>query len=92
MPEASVDEDCDTSAREDNVGTTADARNNNAVDSIAQAKPVKFPPERHFRLGVSPSLPLHSPQRFRRRCDRNRHHTLANVVSYSFAMRTMRLP
>lgn len=61
MPEAPIDEDRNTSTREDDVGTTADAGDDRTVDSVAQAQPVEFLTECYLRFGVSSPLSLHSP-------------------------------
>src|SRR5581483_6293017 len=88
VPEAPVHKDRDAGAREDDVGAAMHARDDRAVDSVPQSQAVKFSTERHLGLGVSLGLPLHPPKSGRRRRTRCGHHTLAKVVSYSFAMRT----
>jgi hypothetical protein len=92
VPEAAVYEDRDPSAGEHDVGAAADARYDGAVNSVAQPQPMQLVPQRHLRFRVSPCLTLHSPESFRRRRRGDRHQMLANVVSYSFAMRTIMLP
>jgi hypothetical protein len=92
VPEASVHKDRDAGAREDDVGAATHAGDDRAVDSVPESQAVKFSTKRHLGLGVSSWLPPHSPEGIRRRCNWTRHHTLANVVSYSFAMRTIMLP
>jgi hypothetical protein len=53
VPEASVDEYCDPSTREDNVGTpTFHRRERRSSHAIAKTSPVELSPQVHLRSGV----------------------------------------
>jgi hypothetical protein len=62
MPEAAVDEDGDSQAREDDVWTHANLRERNReVLSEAQAAPVQLAPDSPLRASVGATVSLHGP-------------------------------
>ena len=69
MPEATIDEDGDASAWEDDVGPDqAPARNSNReVAPIAEAGAMKLRAQRELRLGIPLAVALHHRRDGRRR-------------------------
>lgn len=92
VPEATIDEDSYPRPEENDIRPALHTRENFAVDPVTQPQPVQFPAQGHFGSRVPPGLPLHPSKRFRGRRRGPIHYTLAKVVSYSFAMRTIMLP
>jgi len=92
MPKAAVHEDDDLGRAEDDVRASSQSGQDRTVDAIAQAEAMQLPPQQQFWSGVATSLTLHPQQSISRGGFRPVHQTLANVVSYSLAIRTTMLP
>ena len=60
MPEAAVDEDCDSLRREDEIRSPTQIRKRASVDEVAETPSVHGSAHGELRGGVLPTLPLHA--------------------------------